>query len=289
MNGKYFSLIAALAIATVACSEKGNTDSANDSNIKNFEIGIVEKSLSANYLCVGDTTFGAETKLYTVSQSTLQWPVNLGESNIKGLQDTLMIRCFGDSLKAGIDKAMLEYAANPVIMDESCELEAVDSVPPVDNTGIRLLEQTVSVKAVNVNSRYAVFEIYHYMYGGGAHPIYSSSFVNFDVKQGKVLTFDDIIMSDKKDDLVAAIKDSLRGRYDADSDEQLQETSGINLDAIGYALESPNFYFNDYGIVFYFNPYEIGPWAIGAVEVPVSAYAIGGIIKPEAKCLMNSC
>lgn len=287
MKGKKLVVVALSATVMAACS--GNNDASvakEESNgVNNFEISIVEKSLKGNYLCVGDTTFGTEVKLYTTAGATLQWPRQLGNADVKCLQDTLLARCFGSDTIA-VDEAMRRFVAEPVTMDDDAELQAVDSVPT--NLAVaRVLEQMIDVRAMSLNSRYATFEVYHYMYGGGAHPVYSSSFVNYDVQRGKVLGIGDIVMPDKTDDLATLIKSSLRERFGVTTDKQLQDKSGINVEAIDYALQSPTFYLEGCNVVFYFNPYEIGPWAIGAVEVPVPVYALDGIMLPEVGKLLG--
>ena len=113
------------------------------------------------------------------------------------------------------------------------------------------------------------------------------TFVNFDLLRSKVLEFADVIQPGKESELLSVVKHNLRNRYGVATDEQLEAASSINVEAISYALQSPTFYFNGSNIVFYFNPYEIGPWAIGTVEVPVSVYELEGIISPEAKKLLN--
>ena len=64
--------------------------------------------------------------------------------------------------------------------------------------------------------------------------------------------------------------------------EQLQEKADIPAEAVLYSMQSPMFYLDDYDIVLYFNPYEIGPWTIGTVVVPVPFYMIEDIVVPRS-------
>ena len=165
-------------------------------------------------------------------------------------------------------------------------ISIVYSVPDVD-IDVRILERSIDVNVLSVNSRYAAFEIYGYMYGGGAHPVYSSSFVNFDVAEGKVLGFDDIVLPGRTADLTEAVKSALREQYNATTDEQLLELAGINAGAVDFSLQSPMFYFEGSNVVFYFNPYEIGPWAIGAVSVSVPVYSLDKLVRHEVLNLLG--
>lgn len=278
------------AIACVGCTGNSavGTEEANNM-VSDFEIKIVEKSLKMSYRCVGDTTYGADVDVYTTAGAVLQWPEKFGQADVTPLQDTLLVRCFGnDSVKVAINEAISAYVADPVTLDSDAKLETVDSIPTAaigDNA--RMLEKEINVKLLSANSRIASFEVFRYMYGGGAHPIYASTFVNFDLLRSKVLEFADVIQPGKESELLSVVKHNLHNRYGVATDEQLEAASGINVEAISYALQSPTFYFNGSNIVFYFNPYEIGPWAIGTVEVPVSVYELEGIISLEAKKLLN--
>ena len=78
--GKYFVVVLS-AIVLAACSGKNGTVTDNNGvGVTDFEIGIVEKSLAADYLCEGDATFGDSVKLYTRTHVTLQWPEKLGNA-----------------------------------------------------------------------------------------------------------------------------------------------------------------------------------------------------------------
>ncbi len=284
--GKYFVVVLS-AIVLAACSGKNGTVTGNNGvGVTDFEIGIVEKSLTADYLCEGDATFGDSVKLYTRTHVTLQWPEKLGNADVKPLQDTLLARCFGNERPTSVDEAMSRYVADPVTMDDGSRLVRVDSVPDVD-IDVRILERSIDVNVLSVNSRYAAFEIYGYMYGGGAHPVYSSSFVNFDVAEGKVLGFDDIVLPGRTADLTEAVKSALREQYNATTDEQLLELAGINAGAVDFSLQSPMFYFDGSNVVFYFNPYEIGPWAIGAVTVSLPWYSLDTLVRHEVLDLLG--
>ena len=171
--GKYFVVVLS-AIVLAACSGKNGTVTDNNGvGVTDFEIGIVEKSLAADYLCEGDATFGDSVKLYTRTHVTLQWPEKLGNADVKPLQDTLLARCFGNERPTSVDEAMSRYVADPVTMDDGSRLVRVDSVPDVD-IDVRILERSIDVNVLSVNSRYAAFEIYGYIEFGMS----ADSFVN---------------------------------------------------------------------------------------------------------------
>ena len=289
MQMEKYIFVALSALVLTACSGGAGKAAAGGDvlEVENFEMRIVEKSLAADYLCEGDDTFGDSVELYTRTRVMMQWPEMLGSADVKPLQDTLLTRCFGDGQQAvRVDEAMANYVADPVTMDDGSRLVAVDSVPEVD-IDVRVLERSIDVRALSLGSRLAVFEIFGYMYGGGAHPVYSSSFVNFDVAHGRVLDFDDLVVPGREADLAGAVKAALMGQHGVTSDEQLQQQAGINAEAIDFVAQAPMFYIDGQNIVFYFNPYDIGPWVIGAVAVPVPVYTLDGIVSPEVARLLE--
>lgn len=289
MQMEKYIFVALSALVLTACSGGAGKAAAGGDvpEVENFEMRIVEKSLAADYLCEGDDTFGDSVELYTRTRVMMQWPEMLGRADVRPLQDTLLARCFGNGQQAvRVDEAMASYVADPVTMDDGSRLVAVDSVPEVD-IDVRVLERSIDVRALSLGSRLAVFEIFGYMYGGGAHPVYSSSFVNFDVAHGRVLDFGDLVVPGREADLAGAVKAALMGQHGVTSDEQLQQQAGINAEAIDFVAQAPMFYIDGQNIVFYFNPYDIGPWVIGAVAVPVPVYTLDGIVSPEVARLLE--
>ncbi len=276
------------AVLLASCSGATADSSAEAGRVNNFEIKLVEKTVNASYRCVGDTTFGSDIALYTRAKASLQWPEALGNADIKCLQDSLLARCFGSiDAPLTVDEAMLDYVSDPVTMDDDSSLEAVDSIPATDNYDVRTLEKSINLRAVVVGSDVAVFKVDWYMYGGGAHPIYASSFVNFDVERSRVLTLSDIVKPGNDAALATIVKNVLCEQYGVDSYEQLQANYSINAEAVDYSLQHPVFYIDGEYVAFYFNPYEIGPWATGAVEVQVPAFMLDDMLTPEAKILLG--
>ncbi len=276
------------AVLLASCSGATADSSAEAGRVNNFEIKLVEKTVNASYRCVGDTTFGSDIALYTRAKASLQWPETLGNADIKCLQDSLLARCFGSiDAPLTVDEAMLDYVSDPVTMDDDSSLEAVDSIPATDNYDVRTLEKSINLRAVVVGSDVAVFKVDWYMYGGGAHPIYASSFVNFDVERGRVVGLYDIVKPGNDERLSQVVRNVLCEQYGVDDAAQLQDRYGISADAIDFGEHVPEFYVNEQYVTFYFNPYEIGPWATGAIEVPVPAFVLDDMLTAEAKTLLG--
>lgn len=114
----------------------------------------------------------------------------------------------------------------------------------------------------NENSLLSI-QFYDYGYTGGAHGFGVSKFKVFDLNTGKPYTLDDIFRPDYINDLRDIINYQVRADYNLSSYE--------NLTAAGFFYEtidpSPNFYVTKEGIGFYYNQYEVTPYAMGPIDV----------------------
>lgn len=97
-------------------------------------------------------------------------------------------------------------------------------------------------------------------YTGGAHGMYGETYTVFDLKTGEVVTEQDLLVDDCEEDLAVLLGESL---YDSLDEE--------DYDAI-YEEPTPNgnFYVDETGVTWVFNPYEIAPYAMGPIQVCVT-------------------
>ena len=124
-----------------------------------------------------------------------------------------------------------------------------------------------------------VFSFTEYVEGyyGGVHGDYQYYGHTFDTRTGEEINLFDIIMDEY--DLQAILVDNLRKYYPEveDGSEPLakkverfvQKVPATNGENGEYWYEY-NWVLDPEGITFYFNPYEIGPYAIGAQQVTLS-------------------
>ena len=116
---------------------------------------------------------------------------------------------------------------------------------------------------------------------GGAHPIKTRLFYNFNLKDGKVIFEDDIFTAGYQTELTEIIKNKL-----LEDNNQNAETPHLeSLDNSVYFSDeikpNGNFYINDESICFVFNPYEIAPYYIGETEVVLPYKLIHHLMKPD--------
>ena len=130
-----------------------------------------------------------------------------------------------------------------------------------------------SYNVMRADSQVISLRSYNNDYAGGIHGDYAYYGTTFDTMTGEELKIQDIVTD----------MPSFRRQATKDIDKYLQENYSDGLfedyqDTVEQIWESEdgfNWYLNESGIMVIFNPYVVGPYAMGAVTVPLpySAYA----------------
>jgi len=112
-------------------------------------------------------------------------------------------------------------------------------------------------------------------YTGGAHGNYGTSKFIIDRTTGKQLTVSDLVTSTRE--LNKLVEKYLRKAYKIPNGQRLDEF-GLFENAIE---ANNNFYFDakNNTLCFDYNPYEIGPYSMGMVSVPIDIDALNSILK----------
>ena len=110
-------------------------------------------------------------------------------------------------------------------------------------------------------------------YTGGAHGIYGTECYNYSLTGGYKITTADLFTETQLERLNRLIREDIYEQYGVRSDEEL-ETKGFFPEYIGV---TENFLVTPEGITFYYNPYDIGCYALGSVEVSVSREQLAGL------------
>lgn len=140
--------------------------------------------------------------------------------------------------------------------------EYVGDLPEQDPDWTTELELTVESDARAVDSL-LVFTILRSSYTGGAHGMYSIECHNYSLAGGYELALADLFDLERQAALREAIRRKLYERFDVAGDEGLAELGFFPE----YIAATENFEVADDGITFYYNPYDIGCYALGGVEV----------------------
>lgn len=106
-------------------------------------------------------------------------------------------------------------------------------------------------------------EFFDYGYTGGAHGLPVSRFEVIDLHTGSQYTLDDLFRPDYQNDLRDVINAKLRQMHLLDKNASLKDAGFFE-----HSIDpTDNFYINKDGIGFYYNRYEIAPFAMGSTDV----------------------
>lgn len=106
-------------------------------------------------------------------------------------------------------------------------------------------------------------EFYDHGYTGGAHGLSISKFIIIDLNDGHRLSLDEIFRPDYRNDLRDILNAQVRKQYDIANNTDLRD-AGFWVESFD---PSENFYLNKDGLGFYYNQYEVAPFAMGPVDI----------------------
>lgn len=103
-------------------------------------------------------------------------------------------------------------------------------------------------------------------YTGGAHGMYSTECHNYSLRDGFELSLADLFSDKGLQKLDVLIREKIAAQYHATTDDELTEAGFFPE----YLAPTENFLLSPEGMTFYYNPYDIGCYALGEVIVTVS-------------------
>jgi hypothetical protein len=202
----------------------------------------------------------------------------IGKSSDNKLKDSLnaciLAACFGEDKYADENiRDIPELYARNYISEYLQDLEPMFAEDQ-ENTENTEDEESVSswysyYKGVEgrvkfYEKRLLVYRIDFNEYTGGAHGMYTSMFLNFDLKNMRQLVLDDIFMGDYRNALPPLLWKQLMADQKVKTRAELEE---IGYGSTGDLIPTENFYLGKEGITFYYNVYEFTPYVMGAVEI----------------------
>ncbi len=261
----------ALILAAAACSHKAVTD---DDGFTQFEVRETLKSASADFRVVT----GADTIYLSVYTSVI-WPEQFGDSNLRPLQDSLLTRMYHVPLGTDIDDAIRGFVFNDTILGPDAQFTRVDDVP-IEGPESYKIEYTG--KLIELTERTVTYNIYTSAYLGGAHGNTSSYPFTYDLTNNRILTLDNMFRKGTDKELLDLLKAVLA---------EMEGCTVRELADKGYFIDdmhvSPLIYLSSGGVVFHYNPYDIAPYSRGDVDIEIDSYVLSPYLTPEADALIN--
>ena len=158
------------------------------------------------------------------------------------------------------------HKADPIAFEPKSAEKVVFNDP--ENVG--LSQSTTTVRFISQFGNIATFTIDSYIYNAGAaHGMYHTEYVNFDLKNKKRLSLEDIVLKDAQPKILNAL-------YDSNSiwlENHVIERAKLQL--------SDNFYYGVNGIVFVYPLYELASYAEGMSELTLPYRSAKALFKPE--------
>lgn len=121
------------------------------------------------------------------------------------------------------------------------------------------------------------------LYSGGTHPNSVQIAYNLDITNQRLLRLEDVIAEGAETALSALVKAAV--------DEKFAVIAGSNGlfddygDTIATSMASgnmtPYWYFNDTGLVIFYNQYELGPYAAGIIKAELPYESLEGVLREE--------
>lgn len=135
---------------------------------------------------------------------------------------------------------------------------------------------------VSQRNNIVTFSQFHNSYTGGAHGMYHTEYLNIDTDKRKIISLSDLFSPQEQ----VALKENLWNQYV----DEWYKLTGDNSQPFVYKQDlvfSEQFYFSDFGITFVYAPYEVGPFAMGEIEVSLSWHEINDYLPKEYQQQIN--
>ena len=117
----------------------------------------------------------------------------------------------------------------------------------------------------SVQDTLVTYSISRWSFTGGAHGMYGIEYHTYSITDGYELSLADLFTAPQLLGMEKLLREKLYAQYGTDNDEGLAEQGFFPE----YIALTENFQITPEGITFYYNPYAIGCYALGAVEVAI--------------------
>lgn len=189
--------------------------------------------------------------------------INIDYPQISGLNNKSIEEKVNSFLKDEFSQSILWY--DELVSDTSGFSEDGYEYTYSFETGFEVQYNSVNFLSITLD---------HYQFTGGAHGNYYSTGYNIDMSNGKNLKLTDIINNDSFDLLSYECEQAILDTFQVGS---LIE-AGLFEDEL-VILPDQDFYVIPGALVLQFDPYEIGPYAMGEVNVAIPFSRIKDILK----------
>lgn len=145
------------------------------------------------------------------------------------------------------------------------------------------MEETGHLMIAFQSPKLLTLAFFSYSYAGGAHGNFGTSFSSLDMVKNKKLRLDDVITLAGKKQLPTLLEKYFRKTYGLKDSDSLSD-GGLFENTI---KPNSNFYVTAKGIGFNYEPYEIGPYALGEINIFIPFSELNGSLQPVFKKILE--
>ncbi len=158
--------------------------------------------------------------------------------------------------EGSLEEVAIRYREN--LIDEYMNENAV-----LEN-GIRTWEDRISGNFQPRYKDYRNYQISYYSFRGGAHGIQTLSNIVFDNKTGDVVREEDLFTPGYEEPVAQLLRLAVKTSMEEEDPELMQ------LVQLELVVPNGNFCVREDGVEWLFQPYEVGPYALGIVSATLS-------------------
>lgn len=273
MKKQYVSLLVLLLSASgflFSCGDKMNK------NTGALEFDSIQVNETANL-------FGDTAKPACNLTINFAYPVKSSDEKLKdSLTSFFVSACFGEGYIGEQPATVIkDYTANYVkeyLQDlEPMYLEDEKNKEDSESVGAwysyyKGIEGHVQFYEKNL----LIYRIDYNEYTGGAHGIYMTTYLNMDLINLRPVRLEDIFVDDYKDALTDLLWNQLMADHGAKTREELED---MGYGSTGEIAPTENFYLEKDGITFFYNVYDITPYAMGTVQIKLPYEIMAHLLK----------
>lgn len=154
---------------------------------------------------------------------------------------------------------------------------ATEGIKDISSSASLNWEKNLSMDIRHNENNIVSIKFEKYAYTGGAHGISITEYAVCDLAKKKKLTLMNIFKENAKGEVDQILDTKLRKLNGLNSEESLRE-AGFFVDKVEW---SDNFFINNQGIGFFYNVYEIAPYASGITELFIPFIEIKDLLVPN--------
>lgn len=196
----------------------------------------------------------------------------------KSTADTIEIYDEGyDNLK----KSLKEYSqeAEKIANSFADEAESIYAEQGDEGIGIGNWYSEYVIKVRRADSKLLSFDVEGSSFMGGAHPYSFVTCMTYDSQTGNMLGIEDVV--NNKDEFKKALYEQTKNHEYSDEFFEDWETTFENYFDDTQKDYLLNWSVTPYEICVHFNPYELGPYALGRIDIHLPFEEFGDLIKEE--------